>query len=354
MEIINTRGALLRTKKALENKQIKLGFIGGSITEFAEYRSWTEPVINYIVSEYPDVRVSVRNSAIGATGSDYGVFHVDKEIISKNCDIVFVEYAVNDDGKDADLRMNSREGLIRKLIKSGCDVVLVYTYREQMYSDMEKGDVPKSIADFEIIAENYNISSVWMAKNAFDEYMNGNIRLEEWLPDGLHPLERGSMSYAKPVIEFLKKELSTDNQERIILNEPISPLNWENCAILDFNELSWGKPWRCRENAVHRLPGEFLDTSAPNAFLKFEFEGRGMAFVKMHGKRSANTLLRIDGQEWIDTDADSYVADWQGENGWHKVNYSGDLEYGKHVAEIKVVMNNLGSRCAIEMIGVVK
>ncbi len=65
-----------------------------------------------------------------------------RDIISRNCDIVFVEFAVNDERTAGKRERNSREGLIRKLLKAGIDVVIVYTYSGVMLEDMLADKVP--------------------------------------------------------------------------------------------------------------------------------------------------------------------------------------------------------------------
>lgn len=51
-----------------------------------------------------------------------------KEFIDTECDVVFIEYEVNDHGVDCEERMCTREGLIRKLLaedmsRADCDEI---------------------------------------------------------------------------------------------------------------------------------------------------------------------------------------------------------------------------------------
>ncbi|HEX2948401.1 MAG TPA: hypothetical protein VHV83_02335, partial [Armatimonadota bacterium] len=61
------------------------------------------------------------------------------------------------------------------------------------------GQMPASIREFEELADHYGIPSVWMGLHAFNDVKAGRMRWEEWLPDGLHPQDRGSYSYAQSV-----------------------------------------------------------------------------------------------------------------------------------------------------------
>ena len=201
MKDINIRGNLTRFKRGLEDGKVKIGFAGGSITTATAVSNWPTYVRGWFVDRFKDVRLTVVNSAIGATGSLCALSLAKKEFIDTSCDLVFVEYAVNDNGIDSDERMRTREGLIRKLLAANIDVVIVYTFYQNMFGQADKGEVPDSIADFEKLAEHYSISSVYMANAAYDRVKRGIIPWNMWLPDGTHPQNLGSYFYAERVIE---------------------------------------------------------------------------------------------------------------------------------------------------------
>jgi len=353
MDVINKRGTLLRTQNAIKSGKLKLGFIGGSITSFGNYRSYCEYITSALMQDYPSLRISTVNAGIGGTGSDYGVFRAERDIISKNCDLVFVEFAVNDDGYDIAYRAKTREGLIRKLIKGGCDVVVVYTYCASMYEPMMKDEIPPSIADFEKICEHYGLSSVWMGKYALDNVRNGLLRIDEWLPDGLHPQERGGAVYACPVTELLRAKLtqSTENSSST-LPLPLNADNFENCRIVPFEEISFAKPWQLRDNYQSNIRNEYLDTCAVGARLKYEFNGTGTAILYMFGTKACDLYYSIDGGEFALVPGINKAEVWMGENNWYKFSLiASGLTSGKHICELEVRGSALGSRCAIEIIG---
>ncbi|MGI6101308.1 MAG: SGNH/GDSL hydrolase family protein, partial [Bacillota bacterium] len=245
--------------------------MGGSITDSRGRSRWPEPVIAWFVKSFPKARIAVENAAIGATCSDQAVFRVKRDLIDRNCDLVFVEYAVNDMGIPAKTRSRAREGLLRKLLAGGTrDVVLVYTFAQDMYSDMVNNRVPETVAEFERLGEHYGLGSVWMGLHAMREVMAGQMRWEEWLPDGLHPEHRGSLSYAQSVIAFLNHELivsppDTDAADEYVMPEPLNPRNWEHT----YN-------------------------------LSFDFSGRGLSLSFDFGKASADFRYRLNQGEWID------------------------------------------------------
>ena len=361
MNIINNRAALEHTKAALQKGKIKIGFIGGSITAFEDFRSWTEPVINRFVSGYDGVAVSVVNAGVGATRSDYAVFRAETDL--DGCDLVFVEFAANDNPEKTEYRMKTREGLLRKLLGKPNDIVLVYTYVQDMYRDMINGVMPKSISEFEQLAEHYNIPSVWMGLEALRQNTDGLLRWEEWLPDGTHPLDRGSLCYAGAVIRYLEQALADSTVSK--LNRTAQPLcsdNWEHCYALGFDCIKWSKPWSLRCNATNTgsiNPGLHLYTSAVGASLEFEFRGKGLFMVQMFGTLAAEFDYSIDGGEYKHCHVIDERPVWMGKTDWHRCIVLADgLEDGSHSFKMttthSVAPQFCGTRMIIKLFGIIQ
>lgn len=311
------RGALPYTGKALKNKKLTIGFLGGSITEQAEENHWPEAVVNWFVEAYPAVRITSENAAIGATGSDLAAFRVERDILSRPCDLIFVEYAVNDLDLSTDARTQSREGLVRKLLRhAAADVVFVYTFSQPMTVYFAKGQLPPSIAEFEQLAEHYQISSVQMGLYAFDLVRRGRMRWEEWLPDGLHPHFRGSLSYGEAVIAFLKTALACPDTpaEARALPAPFHPGNWENCRLLPFDALTLRGPWKIQRSTNSVWADHYLETCSIDAELEFEFTGRACLVFFDFGRLAGDYQYKIDGGDWI-TDLRER-PDWCRDFGW--------------------------------------
>lgn len=142
--VIQQRRPLANTWRRLKEGNLTIGFIGGSITDARPRHNWPEPVIAWFADRFPDARIIVENAAIGATGSDLAVFRAERELIGRGCDLVFVDFAVNDNGEASEKRMRTREGLTRKLLKGQSrDIVYVYTYCQEMYESMLQGGIPE-------------------------------------------------------------------------------------------------------------------------------------------------------------------------------------------------------------------
>lgn len=306
------RGPLAKLREKLKSGAATIGFLGGSITEAAPGYNWPEKVLAWLTETYPAVRFTVENAAIGATGSDLACFRVRRDIIDRQCDIVFVEYAVNDHYADKEIRKRAREGLIRQLLAWGeADIVLVYTYLQAMYADMSGGRVPDSVAELEQLARHYGIGSIWAGLYAFEEVRKGRMDWDEWLPDGLHPTHRGSLSYAQAAIAYLERELQPEDADSSgvspgesgnrasttgMMPAPLNDKHWGRVSQLSFADVATEGPWTIRRSSRSVWIDRMLATSAVGAKLSFAFEGTGLALAFDFGKRSADFRYRINGE----------------------------------------------------------
>lgn len=363
MEIYQHRGSLARTLEAIGKGKLHIGFIGGSITDSRDAVRWPEYVISWFVENFPDTTICVENAAIGATGSDLAVFRAQRDLIDRECDLVFIEYAVNDSEEEADRRMRTREGLIRKLLRDGaCDLVLVYTYRQEMYQDMMQGIVPESIRDFEKLGEHYGIGSVWMGLYALEEVKKGRMCWEEWLPDGLHPESRGSLSYAQSVIHYLEKELLCKKEVQKISvreegKEPLHPDNWEHTELIPLEEIQTKGPWCIQRYLNLEWIDRVLCTSAVGATLTFAFTGRGLALGFAFGSYSAEFRYRIDEGEWQESVRTR--EEWCPEDNWFRIFVVTDkLPEMRHRFELEVIHGSTpqckGTRFKLGFVGVIR
>lgn len=119
--------ALWRAKK---RKHLTVAYFGGSITEGAgassgDKTSWRARTTANLKALLPDVVVEEVNAAIGGTGSNLGAFRLERDVLSRKPDLVFVEFAVNDGGAGEEQTLSAMEGIVRHLrkIDPRCDIV---------------------------------------------------------------------------------------------------------------------------------------------------------------------------------------------------------------------------------------
>lgn len=343
------RAPLTYSAAAIERGRLTVGFIGGSITAAKTGTRWPEPFAAWLADAHPGLELVIENAAIGATGSDLAVFRAQRDILSRQCDLVFVEFSVNDADQPTSRRMRSREGLLRQLLAVPGDVVIVHTFRPEMLEDMRAGRVPASIAEFEQLAEHYRLSSVWMGLHAWREVEQGLMKWEEWLPDGLHPEQRGSLSYAQSVTAFCTAALAAPNRSRGLARS-LPPLfdrgAWERVGFVPFSAVHRTGPWMIRRWVADAFIDQVLQCTAEGAKLRFTFAGRGLVLGFDFGHASGEVRYRLDGGEWVQTLRPRFA--WHGESGWYRPTVvADDLATGTHSFELETLaVTNAGRTSA--------
>lgn len=341
--------------------KLRVGFLGGSITAPKTGTRWPEPFAGWLSARFPSVRLRIENAALGATGSDLAVFRVGSEIIAHECDLVFVEYAVNDFNQPTARRDRTREGVLRQLLAAGSDVVIVNTFRPEMLPDMEQGRVPPSVAEFELLAEHYGIGSVWMGLHSWDEVRRGLMTWAEWLPDGLHPENRGSLSYAQSVIAFCEAEWGSAAASPRWIGWPALPSSlhddcWAKVNLMPLEQATCAGAWSLRRWFTCLGMNQVLHTTVPGARLQVSFAGRGLMLGFDFGRLSSEVRYRVDGGPWQTTERDRPA--WAGDSGWFRPWLVSDaLPAGHHHFELETlsvpVPGGCGTVTTIGLIGVI-
>lgn len=332
-----SRTPLRHFHRAIASGTATIGFIGGSITDSRTRSRWSDVIVRELCAQYPDVSFHVVNTAIGGTDSVHAVFRAEHDLMPYRCDLIFIEYAVNDSPLPTQLRSRSREGLIRKLWRSDCDLVLAYTFERPMLEELLAEKLPASIAEFEVLAEYYHISSVFMGCYALDCLKRGLLRWEEWLPDGLHPEHCGSRYYAKPVLDLLSSSCLAEEDVGAVLPAPLSNNNLQYAQVIPFSQLHRTGYWYENHPIDVTLVHAQLSTSSIGSSLDCTFEGTGVVICTSWGTCAADYRWCIDSGPWQQTHLSRPdLPDWPGKWGWTRTNVLADqLPRGKHTLRIE-------------------
>ena len=106
--------------KAKNGQDICVAFLGGSITQGCNATKFEEcyasRTYKWFKDTFNNVNVEYVNAGVGATGSIIGVHRVEEQVLSKNPDIVFIDFAVND--KNTIYDKIAYESLIRRILST--------------------------------------------------------------------------------------------------------------------------------------------------------------------------------------------------------------------------------------------
>ena len=266
-------------------KEINIAFIGGSITEgacsstadscyFGLCKKW-------FIDQFKNHKVNCYNAGIGGTGSDFGMVRIEADVISKNPDMVFIEFAVNDGGKDSRCTM---ESIVRKLLamKNVPYVVFLYTARNTYDTIIE---YHAEVAKYYGIPEINLIEPLKIALDGKNPVEAGCFM------DAVHPADRGHKVYADTIIEKL---LDDSAYVRPLCKEKMMADTLQiSASFTPSTKYEHSSGW---EEKRHHRNYECLYSETPGETVSFEFDGNflGMEFG-LH-KESGIIEVAVDGK----------------------------------------------------------
>lgn len=301
--------------KISRGNSIKIAYLGGSITSFDG--GWRDQTFNYFKSTFPNVKFSQVIAAVSGTGSDLGVFRVDHDVLQYHPDLVFVEFAVNDQGYPDQVVTRSMEGIVRKIWKNDphTDICFVYTVNAASVSFLQKGQYQPSAACMEKVAAHYGIPSIHVgvdvAKLVTDNRLVMTGEPEKFpgkmvfTKDGTHPDVEGHRIYTAQMVKRLNV-LKSNNSMAVSHNlpEPIDPKNWENVLLKPLSDLANISNWQQQSTTTMLSKRYAADIPyvykaiTPNAEFKVNFTGDVIGFYDLIGPGSGIISIDIDGKQY--------------------------------------------------------
>jgi lysophospholipase L1-like esterase len=119
-------------RRARVGEQLNVVFFGASLTWGAnatdpQLTSYRALVGRHLEEHYPKAHFRFWDAAIGGTGSQLGVFRLDRDVLRRKPDLVFLDFSANDDIGSADPEtLASYEAILRRIIaEAKCPVVQV-------------------------------------------------------------------------------------------------------------------------------------------------------------------------------------------------------------------------------------
>lgn len=298
-------------------QEVRIGYLGGSITAQA---GWRPKTLKWFQDQYPKAKVSEINAAIGGTGSDLGVYRLQHDVLRHKPDLLFVEFAVNDDGAAPEDIYRSMEGIVRQTWKAdpATDICFVYTVTQALVQPMLEGKFPRAAGAMERVADHYGIPSIHMAMEVARLAKVGTLLWAQKQPktdeekkavegkvlfanDGVHPYpETGHEMYLAAVVRSMGPIKAAGKPGPHALSAPMTPDNLENAKLLPLSAVKPGDGWtqldatdKMAKGWLNRMP-EFWKTGKPGATLSFKFKGTAAAVYDLLGPDCGQVILTLD------------------------------------------------------------
>ena len=341
-------------------KTVKVAYLGGSITRAD--RGWRDQTFQWLQGEYVNVEFQQIMASIGGTGSDFGAYRLQNHVLQYDPDLVFVEFAVNDNSKPAQEVKEAMEGIVRQIWRQNraIDICFVYTFSKPQLELYQRGKFPVSASAMEVIADHYQIPSISMAFPAVKLITEGKMILQGkagsstdpmvFSEDGVHPFgETGHKIYAEAIKEHFQKLKSVGNPAKHALKKALMPHNLENATLLTLDKVEKSSGWHRVDSVVVGKPFFSLMSSVIASddtadFLKIYFTGTAFGIADVMGPSSGQIVVSID------NGPPRYINRFDDYTTYYRMNYTilSGLPAGKHVAIIKPSPNKLDKAAILQ------
>lgn len=170
-------------KKLKNGEEVTVGFIGGSITQGTSAGNdlcYAKLTADWLQKTYSNAKINYINAGIGATGSYIGVHRVENDLLSKNPDLVFVEFSVNDTTENTERNKKSYDGLLRTIWKSSTNpaIITIATTQEDGTSFQDQHAE---------IVKHYDLPMISYRNTILDTIKHGDIVWKDISDDNIHP-----------------------------------------------------------------------------------------------------------------------------------------------------------------------
>ena len=190
-------------RRAREGERLSVVFLGASLTWGAnatdpQLTSYRGLVARRMEAAYPRAHLTFRDAAIGGTGSQLGVFRLDRDVLRHKPDLVFLDFSANDDiYSDTPETLASYEAIVRRiLIEAKAPVVqVIFPFRWNVEGG-KLDDMKRRTAHL-ALGRDYRIAigdAIAMARRRVEA---GEATLGQlWPVDGVHPGDAGYALFA--------------------------------------------------------------------------------------------------------------------------------------------------------------
>jgi lysophospholipase L1-like esterase len=186
---------------------------GTSLSHTAE---WPKALKAYFDKHYPG-QVTFINSAQGGQQSNWGVAALREQVLSRNPDLVFIEFSVNDAAtKHGISTQKSRSNLdlmVKAMREQNPQVDIVIQTMNTAWDSPDEPSHKKYASDRPHIEQYYDVYRQYALEQGLplvDHYQTwarlqkeDEAKFRKWLPDGLHPIPEASLAVTWSAVESL-------------------------------------------------------------------------------------------------------------------------------------------------------
>ena len=174
-------------------------------TSLTAYGAWVRQLEAALNRRYPD-KAKVINSGAGAMWSKWGVDNLDRRVIKKKPDTVFIEFAINDAylpyNTSVDQARSNLENMIDRILKSNpdCEIILMVMNPPVGIHLVCRPGIKDYYQMYRDVAKDRKLLLIDHYPN-WEKILNETPKLfNKYVPDGIHPIAEGCEIVVTPEI----------------------------------------------------------------------------------------------------------------------------------------------------------
>ena len=316
---VRLRGSLDNARRAFDRTgKGNIAFMGGSITEMNGFRPL---VCDSLKRQFPNTVFTFTNAGVSSTCSTTGAFRLETDMLAKGpVDLLFVEFAVNDDQDAHHTRVEcirGMEGILRhaRQCNPNIDIVVTFFVNPEMLKTLQSGQTPLPIEAHEAVAEHYGVSTVNVAKEVAAEITAGTLTWN--LYGGTHPSPSGHALCARMIDSLFDrawtKPLASDappNAHRLP-KDLLDPFSYTRGRFIDVSKAKRMQGWTLGIPDWNHLPGakrdrftatQMLCATEPGSTVTLDFQGNAIGAYILAGPDAGIAEASIDGGPFREVD----------------------------------------------------
>lgn len=231
-------------RKAAAGEDVTIACIGGSITqgtvsngskdsEVGTKKAYAEYFFDWWRTRFPDTTFTFVNAGIGATDSYLGVHRLKKDVLSKEPDLVLVEYAVND-ANDAFYKKSYDNLLYNLLTEEDAPAVMCLFMAQTNGATAQTNEV--------LVGYHYSVPMLSYANVIADMMETGRYSAKELSGDEVHPSALGHAVTGEILWNYLNEVYSArdtlEAPEDAADVEALTKAVYRNADILDGSNIT--------------------------------------------------------------------------------------------------------------------
>ncbi len=324
-----------------------VAFIGGSITEMNGYRPLLATALQ---KTFPQTKFTFTAAGIASTCSTTGAHRLKDDVLGKGpVDLIFIEFAVNDDQDAAHARRDAvrgLEGILRQCRAHNpkMDIIVTFFVNENMLDLYSKGKTAISLEAHEAVCAHYDVTSVNLAKEVSQRIEAKQLTWKDF--GGVHPGPTGNQLAATMCLYALESSWKLSVKKPGDYGMPKEPLDvghYGNGRFVEVKEAKLGEGWTVSVPDWKQIPGSFRDrfggqpvlmATTPGASVSLAFEGQAVGVYVLAGPDAGLLEVSVDDGEWVTVNLFHQFS--KGLHYPRTVMLATDLERGKHVVRIRI------------------